>query len=351
MEKQKSLVDISWQVSEEEYRQDHAFSYSTLAKFEREGFNNLAHLFDKVDSPSLLFGSCVDAIMTGGMDEFNERFFVGDFPELEDKELKIVKMLFNEYSSNYSSIFEIPYDNVRDFIVMLEYHPNWREDTRVKVLKDHCAPYYDLLHEANGKTLVDSSMSEAAQDCVSALYTSPATAWYFQSDYIIDESGDEVERYYQLKFRATFNGIDYRCMADELVVNYTKKIIYPIDLKTSSHTEWDFYKSFMDWRYDIQARLYWRIIRACLDADPYFKDFTLLDYRFIVVNRVTLTPLVWLFENTADKGELTLQGKEKTYILRDPETIASELKEYLDNTPKVPVGISLTDDNKILQWL
>ena len=45
------------------------------------------------------------------------------------------------------------------------------------------------------------------------------------------------------------------------------------------------------------------------------------------------------------------QGKEKTYILRDPETIASELKEYLDNNPKVPVGISLTDDNKILQWL
>ena len=30
----KSLKDISWQVSEEEYRQDPALSYSTLAKYE-----------------------------------------------------------------------------------------------------------------------------------------------------------------------------------------------------------------------------------------------------------------------------------------------------------------------------
>ena len=40
----KSLYDISWKVSEEEYREDSALSYSTLARFEREGFNNLDKL-------------------------------------------------------------------------------------------------------------------------------------------------------------------------------------------------------------------------------------------------------------------------------------------------------------------
>ena len=48
----KSLKDLSWQVSEEEYRADPALSYSTLAKYEREGFNNLDRLFDKIDTPS-----------------------------------------------------------------------------------------------------------------------------------------------------------------------------------------------------------------------------------------------------------------------------------------------------------
>ena len=37
----KSLKDIAWNVTEEEYRADHAYSYSTLAKFDREGFEKL----------------------------------------------------------------------------------------------------------------------------------------------------------------------------------------------------------------------------------------------------------------------------------------------------------------------
>ena len=45
----KSLRDISWLVTEEEYRADLALSYSTLARYEREGFNNLDKLFDKIE--------------------------------------------------------------------------------------------------------------------------------------------------------------------------------------------------------------------------------------------------------------------------------------------------------------
>ena len=60
MEIKKSLYDISWKCSEPEYRADPALSYSVLAKYEREGFENLDTLFDRVESPSLLFGSIVD---------------------------------------------------------------------------------------------------------------------------------------------------------------------------------------------------------------------------------------------------------------------------------------------------
>ena len=43
----KSLYDLSWQVSEEEYRADPAYSYSTIARFNREGFDNLDKWYDK----------------------------------------------------------------------------------------------------------------------------------------------------------------------------------------------------------------------------------------------------------------------------------------------------------------
>ena len=66
--------------------------------------------------------------------------------------------------------------------------------------------------------------------------------------------------------------------------------------------------------YMIQARLYWRLLRATMDEDDYFKDFKLEDYRFIVVNKESLTPLVWEFEDTAKMGAL-YYGKDRTDIV------------------------------------
>ena len=73
-------------------------------------------------------------------------------------------------------------------------------------------------------------------------------------------------------------------MADLIVVDHKNKIIYPCDLKTSSHKEYDFYLSYIQWKYYEQSKLYYRTIRANMDRDEYFKDFKLANYRFIVCN-------------------------------------------------------------------
>ena len=94
----------------------------------------------------------------------------------------------------------------------------------------------------------------------------------------------------------------------------------------------------------IQARLYWRIIKANLMNDPYFKDFTLDNYRFIVINRKTLTPLVWEFPLTSSIGTLI---DEKGTVYRDPFDIGKELSEYLKERPQVPVSISKDGINQL----
>lgn len=135
-----------------------------------------------------------------------------------------------------------------------------------------------------------------------------------------------------------------------IIVNHKEKWVKPVDLKTSSHTEWDFYKSFVDWRYDIQARLYWAIIRQNMDKDEYFKDFKLLDYDFIVVNRRTLVPLVWACPFTQAKGTLIF-GEGGHIKMRHPFEIGEELYYYLSSRPKVPKGISDTEANNLEEWL
>ena len=87
-----------------------------------------------------------------------------------------------------------------------------------------------------------------------------------------------------------------------------------------------------------------------MDKDEYFRDYKLADYKFIVVNRKTLTPLVWEFKDTTTLGTL-YYGKNKQIEMRDPEDIGEELSSYLSSRPKVPIGISETGSNDLKEWL
>lgn len=340
MEIQKELKDISWQVPESTYRADLALSYSTLARYEREGFDNLDHLFDKISTPSLTLGSCVDTLITGSQEEFDKLFYVADIPSIGDKEKAVADSLFSQYGNQYTSFVDIPFDAVLSEANAQSYYKNWKDDTRVRVLTERCAIYYAVKANSEGKTVVDLDTYYKVMAMVKALKESPATHGYFADN---DEMSP-VRRYYQLKFKARLDGVDYRCMADELLVIYDEKKIIPIDLKTSSSKEWDFQHSFCKWDYMIQARLYWLIIKTNLMNDDYFKDFTLEDYRFIVVNRDSLKPLVWEFPLTKAKGTLVdEEGKE----YRDPLEIGKELRDYLDLKPPVPNGIDIDGVNTI----
>lgn len=334
MEIQKELKNISLQITEPEYRQMPELSYSTLSTYETLGFNGLDHLFDKKESPSLTLGSCVDAILTGGEDEFNKLFLVADIPSIGDKEKQVADYLSQMFGNKYFNIEDIPATYILDAANQFEFQKNWKDETRVRVLSERCTLYYSVKSQATGKTVVTRETFEDVQNCVRALRESPATCGYFADN---DELSP-VRRYYQLKFKAKFDGVGYRNMADLIIVDYEKKVVWPIDLKTSmSCTEWDFEQNFKKWHYYIQARLYWRIIRANMDADSYFKDFSLEDYRFIICNPKTLIPLVWQFPLTKAIGTLIDDDGNE---VRDPFEIGKELQGYLNLRPQVPNGIN-----------
>lgn len=346
MEIQKELNQISLQISEPEYRQRPELSYSTLSTYEKTGFNGLEHLFDKKESPSLLLGSVVDTILTGGEDEFQSLYTVLDI-NVTDSGIDICKALLN-LSLPFKTFEEIPEDIVSQTAKSVGFWQadKWDKKRYAEVLKTgNIADYYNVQY-ANDKTVISSELFNTAVAMVNALRESPATCGYFADN---DELSP-VRRYYQLKFAARFEGVGYRCMADLIIVDYEKKSIYLTDLKTSSKPEWDFYKSFIEWNYACQARLYYRIIAANSARDEYFKDFKIHDYRFIVVNKSTLQPLVWIFKDTKKSGEL-VYGKNNQIVIRDPFTIGTELQGYLNLKPLVPNGINTIGDNDIIKHL
>jgi len=341
MEILKELSDISLHITEPEYRQRPELSYSTLSTYQTLGFTGLDHLFDRKESPSLTLGSVVDSILTGGEDEFKSLYTVLDI-NVTDSGIDICKNLINQ-SLPFDTFEEIPESIVSQAAKEVGFWQNDKYDnSRYKqVLKcGNVAEYYKALRHSD-KTIISNDTFQMALAMVRALRESPATSGYFADN---DELSP-VRRYYQLKFAANFEGVGYRNMADLLVVDYEQKKVWPIDLKTSmSCVEWEFESNFKKWHYYIQARLYWRIIRANMDADDYFKDFTLEDYRFIIVNPKTLTPLVWEFPLTKSVGTLVT---DTGYEVKDPFEIGKELRGYLDCRPPVPNGINKDGVNMI----
>ena len=343
----KTLYDLSWKVEEKIYREDPALSQSTLGRFDREGFSHLDTLFDKLETPSLLFGSVTDSLVTGGLDEFNERFLVADYKIPSDAVAKIVKNLFDKWHTTCRTIHSITDEVINEETVLANYGQNWRMQTRVEDIRKKGNEYYDALQASQDKTVIDNNTYNDALRAVDALKTSPTTSFYFQANNPFEP---DYFREYQLKFKHNFNGVDYRGMLDEVLVDNKNKIIYPIDLKTSGKAEWDFYKSFIEFSYSHQARLYYRLLEAAVKEDDFYKDYTIANYKFIVVNRKTLTPLVWEYPDTKQYGTL-YYGKNKQIEVRDPFDLGKELNDYLVNKPRVPNNINLVGENNLETWL
>lgn len=111
-------------------------------------------------------------------------------------------------------------------------------------------------------------------------------------------------------------------------MDHHNKIIYPIDLKTTGYPEENFQDSFAHWRYDIQAKLYTYILQECIKRDPYFSEFKIQHYQFIVINRRTIAPIVWEFYGNFGMVDL----KDETgKIYRDWRKILTDLNYYLTN--------------------
>lgn len=344
----KSLKEISLPITEQQYREDGAMHYSTLATYERGGFHSIETLADRKESESLTFGSVVDTLMTGTPEEFEQSYLVADLStEGSDTLINVTKGLFSVYKDTCNNMEDIPETALIAALDEINYGKTWRPQTRKDKLLGAGAEYYRLMFLAQNKTIISTDTYNDALACVKALHDSPATKNLFAPNNPFEP---EIERLYQLKFSHNFDGIQYSCMADLIYVDHKKKLIIPCDLKTSSHYEDEFYKSFIDWSYHIQARLYAKLIKAAIEADDYFKDFKMLNYHFIVVNRRSLIPLVWEFPDTYSEDTL-YYGKYNQIICRHPFVIGKELYEYLQHKPSVQNGVSISSPNNLIEFL
>lgn len=277
----KSLKELSWDCEESVYRTDPALSYSRLAQFFRQGPKALIST-EKIDTPALRFGSCVDTILTAP-EEFEDKFYVADIDKFSDTFRVMTEAIYSNHP-DLESISDVP--NLLEYIG--DWQPRWGEKAKIDAVVKGCSDYYTVLKYSKGMTVISPQEFQEAQQCVQTLFTHPFTYKIFECD-------EDEEIFYQLKFKENISSINVkmRCMFDILKVNHKQKTIRPIDLKTTGSSEEKFEKSFLDWCYWIQGSSYPTILSESLIKDDYFKDFSLLPFQFLVINKSNLTPLLW----------------------------------------------------------
>ena len=281
MIERKSLKNLALNITEEEYRADPSLSYSKLSSFFKQGPKALISN-EKIDTPSLRMGSLVDCILTAP-GEFDDRFYVADIDKFSDTIRKMTEDLFNPEVDELSLI-----DDETTLMILdsYQYQTNWKPETRIKKLIELGSDYYTVLKYSTGKIVITQQELEEAQSCVQTLKTHPFT-------YQIFDCNEDEEIFYQLKFKHTAAQINMRIMTDIIKVNHKEKWIQVYDLKTTGKNEEQFEESFHSWNYWIQSGMYLMVVEKNIHKDEYFKDFNVLPFKFIVINKNNLTPLIW----------------------------------------------------------
>lgn len=346
-----NLRKIAEDWDEEYYRSRPELSYSQLSKYAREGFNGYLTLNEHIETPSLTFGSALDCLLTEGKDSFKKKYYASTSVLPDSKSKMVIDCLIKMTPKDIVDIRSVPISYWEKALDSVDFYSNLKLDTRIGKFKNNGSiepKYYDyfkLIKESGDKTPLDTDTYSRVKECERSILCNRIISKWFTPDLF-----GEVEIFHQLKFKATFGKVSYRCMADAILVDHNKKLILPLDLKTTSKQVYDFYKSFIEWRYDIQARLYWRIINSCAKHSPEFKDYTVGNYVFAVVNSYDANSMAWVFPETKVEGEL-IYGKNNNIILQDPFTIGEELKSLIDSCATHPLGTSYDNYNNLTNFL
>lgn len=326
----KSLKELTWNASEEEYRDSEALHYSQIAHFKRDGIKCIEHLKDKIESESLTFGSVVDCMITEP-EEFNNRFCICKPVSITDGGKKTLMQLLENGYGDIEEFSDIPQEAVSNAAIEAGFYVNSKYDkTRyVSVLATgNVSEYWKIIREKTKKA-ISYEMYEQAVQCVNAMRHCD-----MMSDIFYNENSN-VEILYQPKFKTIINGIPYTCMFDALVIDHDNKTIYPKDVKTTSKREDEFAMSYCQFNYDLQANLYRRVLQNIINNDEFFKDYTIEEFEFYVVNRTNPHPLVW--KSNVNIGDSFPYGNG-VYEISDPVVLGEELwrykntEQYFDDT-------------------
>ncbi len=278
-------------MTEPEYRQVDAISYSKLAGVAKSPASLIAT--EKLETPSLTYGSAVDTLAFDGEEEFKKKFAImsGETPsKIIDK---IVNEVINVIVSNKGELTGT-LDDYDDLILNVakanEYGKGWHNPTILRKVKEEGGNnLFQFKKESAGKLILDELDYTKVVNSVHTLYTHDFSRRWFNEDL---DNGIEITFQYPIFW--VYEGKKCKCLFDIFYIDHVNKIIYPVDLKTSYDHVLGFPFNYLKWMYPLQASFYSKSISYWKLENPKYFDYYVDYFRFVIISSQNpMKPLVY----------------------------------------------------------
>jgi hypothetical protein len=329
-------------MTEKEYRQYKADSYTTLKDFDNDrkkyyrkyvAQEDVREREDEEESKAATIGSLVDCLLLDP-DSFDDKFFVSacinpptglmsDFVEALYKRTRDSVNEEGRLTKEFSSLMLEAYNDVkfdRDGNVVA-----FKRDSFEKVVEKFTGDvktYYEEICRVrpNKLTVITTSEIAQAEKVKNELRTNAIT-----SQVVNLVSNSRFTVYNQFAIIFTLKSLELKSLIDKLVIDHEEKTIQPYDLKVTWDAE-NFYENYYLYRKTyLQAGLY-HIALMNLKKQPEYKDYTILPMQFIVVDpNVYMSPLIYkLSEDNLSAAYTGFNRKWRKY--NGLESIISDLQ-------------------------
>ncbi len=260
----------------QEYREKEAINYSSLSALATSPQAYIAR-DDMEEIPAFRKGSAVDCLLTTP-DEFYSEFYVMESDKTPSPAmLKYIEELYK--TDSHEKAYIASGYKLKPEAIQAKF------ETEGKA-------YYQGLKDARGKTLLGFEEYGQVQNAVRQVKEGEFTAKYFQP-----VTSKDYQILYQFPIYWEVEGHACKSLLDLLVLDHVTKTIVPIDLKTTGKSALNFRSAFMKWKYYLQAAFYSEAVNFWKNNDTDYVDYTIKNFKFIVVETMGNNPPV-IYETT-----------------------------------------------------
>lgn len=315
-------------MTEPEYREVSAISYSMLSGVSKSPASLINT--NKLETPSLTYGSAVDTLCFDGEAVFKQKFCIntGVSPSaIVEKITRDVMTAITEANGKLVGSLDDYDELILNVAKANEYGKGWKDETIIRKIKDEGGrELYSFTQENDGKKILDSLQYENVLNSRNTLYTHPFTKHWFNA-------GEGEELLFQFPILWTYKGKPCKSLFDIIKIDHVNKIIYPVDLKTSYDHVLAFPYNFIKWKYMIQASFYTEGLKYWKLENPDFFNYRIENFRFCVISsQDPMRPLVYV---TTDEdlfagkygGKLVKSGEE----IKGFDTLIDDMDWHLSN--------------------